>query len=150
MSIGVSVDRLYNVYMPDTEVKKRKKIPQKILDNIERKKEEFKKHYRELPNLKLSAGKTGVSKDSIYYWMEHDPIFATQLQEIKYDFALKNISEVRSKEWVLERVLREDFSPRQEITGADGKDLANPILVQFLESKPNEDKPKDNSDSDRV
>ena len=47
--------------------------------------------------------------------------------------------------WWAERRMKEAFSTRTENTGADGKDLPAPILVQFIG-----DDTKDNTDTDRV
>jgi hypothetical protein len=101
--------------------------PKKIED-IAKKKELFKKYYRQLPIIKLSAGKVGISRETIYKWIKEDLDFANQIEAIKFDFALENLPQVKSKEWVLERVLREYFSPRQEITGEEGKQLPIPIM----------------------
>jgi hypothetical protein len=127
MSIGILVDILYNVVMEETKPKK--KTPQKKIDEIAKKKELFKQYYRQLPIIKLCAGKIGVSRDTIYVWIENDSTFSTQLEELKYEFAMENLPQVKNREWVLERILREHFTPRTEITGKDGKDLMpTPIM----------------------
>jgi hypothetical protein len=129
MSIGILVDVLYNVVMPETEIKKIKRTPQKKIDDIAKKKELFKQYYRQLPIVKLCAGKIGVTRETVYRWMEEDITFMTQLEELKYEFAMENLPQVKNREWVLERILREHFTPRTEITGANGKDLMpTPIM----------------------
>lgn len=111
------------------ETKPKKKTPQKKIDEIAKKKELFKQYYRQLPIIKLCAGKIGVSRDTIYVWIENDSTFSTQLEELKYEFAMENLPQVKNREWVLERILREHFTPRTEITGKDGKDLMpTPIM----------------------
>lgn len=105
------------------KLEKTKKTPQKKLNDIARKKEEFKVYYRQLPIMKLAGGKIGMHYTTVYRWVEEDPIFATQLEQIKYEFAMENLPQVKNREWVLERILREHFTPRVEMTGKDGKDL---------------------------
>lgn len=115
--------------MTDNEVKKVKKTPQKKIDDIAKKKEEFKIYYRQLPIMKLAGGKIGIHYTTVYRWVEEDSIFAMQLEKIKYEFAMENLPQVKNREWVLERILREHFTPRTEITGANGKDLLpTPIM----------------------
>jgi hypothetical protein len=127
MSIGILVEVLYNRNMEETKPKK--KTPQKKIDDIAKKKELFKQYYRQLPIIKLCAGKIGVHKTTVYNWLEEDTTFATQLEELKYEFAMENLPQVKNREWVLERILREHFTPRTEITGKDGKDLLpTPIM----------------------
>lgn len=55
--------------------------------------------------------------------------FLEQVENAKAEWAMKNVKRVRSKEWLLERVMRDNFSPRQELTGKDGKDLPVPIMA---------------------
>jgi hypothetical protein len=65
----------------------------------------------------------------VYRWVEEDSIFAMQLEQLKYEFAMENLPQIKNREWVLERILREHFTPRTEITGKDGKDLLpTPIM----------------------
>jgi hypothetical protein len=127
MSIGILVDVLYNRNMDQTKPKK--KTPQKKIDDIAKKKQEFMQYYRQLPIMKLAGGKIGVHYTTVYRWVEEDPIFAMQLEQLKYEFAMENLPQVKNREWVLERILREHFTPRTEITGANGKDLMpTPIM----------------------
>ena len=127
-----------------------KNTSQKKIDDIAKKKELFKKFYSQLPIIKLTAGKVGVSRETIYKWIKEDPNFANQIEALKYDFAMDNLPQVKSKEWVLERVLRDHFSPRQELTGEEGKQLPIPILggetlyVEFID-KLNKKNPEENN-----
>lgn len=105
-----------------------KNSSQKKIDDIAKKKELFKKYYRQLPIVKLSAGKVGISRETIYKWIKEDQDFSNQIEALKYDFAIENLPQVKSKEWVLERVLRDYFSPRQEITGDEVKQQPKSIL----------------------
>lgn len=111
------------------EAQQKKKTPQKKIDDIAKKKELFKQYYRQLPIIKLCAGKIGVRRETVYRWIEEDVTFLTQLEALKYEFAMENLPQVENRGWVLERILREHFTPRTEITGADGKDLPAPITI---------------------
>lgn len=124
MSIGI-----FSCIIYEMEGQRKKKTPQKKIDEIARKKQEFKKYYRQLPIIKLCAGKIGVHRDTVYKWLDSDSAFYTQLEELKYEFAMENLPQVKNREWVLERILREHFTPRTEITGKDGKDLPSPITI---------------------
>lgn len=100
-------------------------------EKIQELKTKFLEYYRELPNITLAAAKVGRHRDRIYEWRENDTTFTTQMDEAKADWAMKNIKRIRSKEWLLERVLRDQFAQRQELTGKDGESLP-PLLVKFI------------------
>lgn len=100
----------------------------------------FLKYYRKLPNQHLAGAYVGRTDDTISIWKRNDSEFSEKIAEAKAQWALENVEGVKSKEWLLERVLREQFSPRQEITGKDGKDLPIPILKVVT------DVPRDDSD----
>lgn len=97
-------------------------------DNIQELKIKYLEYYRELPVQRLAAAKIGRSDDTIQRWRKEDAVFAVQTDEAKADWAMRNAKGVRSKEWLLERVLRDQFAQRQELTGKEGKDLPTPIL----------------------
>ena len=109
-------------------------------EKIQELKTKFLEYYRELPNVTLAAAKVGRNRDTIYVWRENDPTFSAQVDEAKADWAMKNTKGVRSKEWLLERVLRDQFAQRQELTGKDGESLA-PLLVKFI-GEDDKDQPK--------
>ncbi len=70
---------------------------------------------------KLAADVIGRSPDTIQDWMKSDPEFAAQCSRAKAEWAQKKAGSRRVREdWLLERVLKEEFSPRQELTGKDG------------------------------
>lgn len=97
------------------------------MDNSELK-AKFLECYRKLPNQKLAAGFIGRDEDTILRWKDDDKEFADAVLKAKSEWALDKTGKVRSPEWLLERVLKEDFSQRNELTGKDGKDLPAPIL----------------------
>lgn len=92
-------------------------------NDIDKRKAKFLEYYRKLPIIKLAAGHVGRNRDTIYVWMKDDPTFSAQVELAKSEWALSRAGNIKSDEWLLERVLREHFSPRQEVTGAEGEDL---------------------------
>jgi MinD-like ATPase involved in chromosome partitioning or flagellar assembly len=141
MSIGILVDILYNVFMPKKvkkptiplpEVKKDITVVQKVRTSEEiraDKKRKFLEYFADVPVQKIGASYIGVSEDTIIDWKKADSDFANQIDFLQGEWIRKNIKEVKSKEWLLERLFRQHFSERKEITGADGKDLLpTPLL----------------------
>lgn len=100
-------------------------------ERIKELKVKFLEYYKELPNITLAAGKVGRSVDTISLWRKADSEFSEQMDGAKADWAMRNAKGVRSKEWLLERVLRDQFAQRQELTGKDGESLP-PLLVKFI------------------
>lgn len=104
----------------------------------ELKKEEFLRYYSQLPNQKLAAGFVGVDDDTIINWKKADPKFSDAVANAKSQWALEKSKRVRSTEWILERVLKDEFAARNEITGKDGKDFPTPILYGKTQKDNNE------------
>lgn len=94
-----------------------------IADDRLAKKDKFLEYFKSLPVQKLAAGFAGISEDTVTDWKKEDSDFAYQIELRKSEWAKENASKVRSKEWLLERVLKDHFAPRQELTGKDGEDL---------------------------
>ena len=70
---------------------------------------------------KLAADFIGRSPDTIQDWMKSDPESAARCSRAKAEWAQKKAgSRCVREDWLLERVLKEEFSPRQELTGKDG------------------------------
>ena len=77
-----------------------------------------------------ASAHASVSRDTYYKWLEEDPVFANNVdksKEVLCNKAIKtinnNIDDPCNAKWLLERRKRKRFSTRQEVTGADGKDL---------------------------
>lgn len=94
-------------------------------------KEKYLEYYRELPIQKLAAGKIGRDEDTILRWKKEDTDFADQEQKAKSEWALLKTKQVKSKEWLLERVMKDHFSQRNELTGKDGQDLIPKPIVDL-------------------
>lgn len=86
-------------------------------------KEKFLEYYKELPVQKLAGESIGRNEDTISAWKKQDPDFSDQIHMARAEWAKKQSKGIRSKEWLLERVLKDHFSPRSELTGADGEEI---------------------------
>ena len=141
MSIGILVDILYNVGMPKRVKKPTIPLPElkeikpavQVVRTTEEikadKKRRFLEYFADVPVQKIGASYIGVSEDTIIDWKKADPNFANQIEFLQGEWIRRNVKEVKSKEWLLERLFRQHFSERKEITGADGKDLLpTPIM----------------------
>lgn len=78
-------------------------------------KKKFLEYYGQLPIIRLACGYIGRNEDTIYIWKKDDSVFSEQMDNARSNFAMKNFKGVRSKEWVLERTLRDHFSPKTDI-----------------------------------
>ena len=86
----------------------------------------FLEYYKDLPVQKLAAESVGRNEDSILRWKKEDTDFADQMLNARAEWAMKLSKGIRSKEWLLERVIKDHFSPRQEVSGPEGGPI--PIL----------------------
>jgi len=83
-------------------------------ERIARLKLEYLDYYRELPVQKLAAASIGRDDDTIIRWRGQDQEFAEQVQQARAAWALKKTKRVDDT-WLLERVLREEFTPRVDV-----------------------------------
>lgn len=86
-------------------------------------KKAFLEYYAMLPVQKLAAERVGINEDTVTDWKAKDKEFSDQVGFLKSEWALKNSRLVRSKEWLLERVLKDHFAERTELAGPDGEEL---------------------------
>ena len=91
-------------------------IMQKV-DKIALLKEKFVKYYRALPVQKLAAAAIGKDEDTIIRWKKTDAGFADQIGFAKADWAMTKTKKIKSEEWLLERIMKDHFSPRNELVG---------------------------------
>lgn len=96
-------------------------------------KKKFLEYFKDLPIQHLAANYIGRDQDTICAWKNQDPEFSDAVANLKAEWALKNVKSVRDKKWLLERVLRNHFSPRTELTGSEGKDLPTPLLTGVID-----------------
>ena len=73
-------------------------------------KEKFLEYYRQLPIQKLAAASVGRDESTIFRWRKDDAGFATQIENAKATWTLRKVKDVRSSEWILERVIRDHFA----------------------------------------
>jgi hypothetical protein len=117
--------------------KNRKKPVRKDLitksNTIKKLKVKFLEYFRELPNYDLACDKIGRHATRVHRWEEADTLFASQVDEARADWAMNQAKRVKDPSWLLERILKSHFSGRQELTGANGKDLPVPLGKNLLE-----------------
>lgn len=80
----------------------KKEVPSKL-------KLEFLTYFKKLPIQKLAAESIGKDEDTITNWKKTDPSFRMLLAKAKSEWALQNVSKVKSSEWLLQRVMKEHF-----------------------------------------
>lgn len=89
-----------------------------------------------LPSIEGLARYLGVARSTVYKWKEEYPEFSDILEEILSEQADRLISNGLSGDYnptISKLILtKHGYSDKQEITGADGKDLMpTPILASF-------------------
>jgi hypothetical protein len=94
------------------------------MDKNKEQKEKFLEYYRQLPIQKLAADFIGVSENTITNWKKEDIEFCDQINSAKSQWALDNSKRVKSKEWLLERVMNEHFKERKEV-----EVIGDPLVV---------------------
>lgn len=118
--------------IPLPEVKKIVKETQKVKTSDEiraEKKKKFLEYFADVPVQKIAASYINVTEETIINWKKEDLDFSNQIEFLGGEWIRRNVKEVKSREWLLERLFRQHFSERKEITGADGKDLLpRPIM----------------------
>ena len=75
----------------------------------------FLEYYAKLPIQKLAAESIGKSEDWVVDQKKKDTKFAHQIASAKSAWALYNASLVKSKEWLLERVMKDHFAEKKEV-----------------------------------
>lgn len=84
----------------------------------------------------------GIAESTFQTWVGDDPELRVQIEAWRNEINAKARANIRarvasgdygaSKDW-LERIEKDEFSLRNEHTGADGKDLPTPILNHALQ-----------------
>lgn len=78
-------------------------------------KKKFIEYYSKLPIQKLAAKSIGVHENTITNWKNKDKRFCDQIGIAESQWALENASLVKSKEWLLERIMKEHFSENVKV-----------------------------------
>lgn len=96
--------------------------------NIARLKDEFVDYYVKVPVIKYAGMFVGRSDDTIQRWLESDSVFAARVEKARAQWVASRLPKARV-EFALERLEKQIFAERKELTGAEGKDLLpTPII----------------------
>lgn len=95
---------------------KSKQRNQDQLAEIARLKDEYIEYFEKLPVYRLAAFSIGRDEDTLLTWRKEDPDFAERIRRAKAAWALKKASSTRVRdEFLLERLLKEDFAAKVEV-----------------------------------
>lgn len=100
----------------------------KTEDETSKKKKMFLEYYKDTPIQSLAAGYIGVCEDTITDWKKADSEFSDCVLKYKAEFARKNLNDVKSPEWKLERVLNNHFGQKTKTDITSGGEKIIPIL----------------------
>ncbi len=95
-------------------------------------KSKFLEYYAKLPIQKLAAKYIGKDEDTITNWKKKDKKFSDELGRAKSEWALAEVGKVKKAEWLLERILREEFGEKK-----DGDDEQSKKLDDFMDRAAN-------------
>lgn len=112
------------------------------MNKSEEKKElkvKFLDYYSALPIQKLAAGYIGKDETTICRWKDEDPEFANQISEAASAWAKSKAAGVKSKEWLLERVMNDHFGQKTKTDITSGGEKLEALTI--LAEKPNESDP---------
>mgnify|MGYP001384059349 CR=1 FL=1 len=98
-------------------------------EEIAKLKVKFLEYFAEVPIQKYAAAYIGRDETTIIAWKNADSNFSNQIEQTKAEYLKRQLGKVKSKEWIIERLFKDHFSARSEITGPDGEALIpKPIL----------------------
>ena len=92
-------------------------------------------YYGDVPVVKYAAMFAGVSRDTAFRWIKEDKAFKAELQEARAKWVQRRVKKTRA-EFSLERLEKEAFAERKELTGAEGKDITLKIIDYGTDNKP--------------
>jgi len=92
-----------------TKQKRASKKSLKHIRELSKLKSKFIEYFSELPIQKLAAKFIGKSENTICNWKKNDKRFCDRLLKAESQWALDNARSVKSKEWLLERIMKEHF-----------------------------------------
>lgn len=88
----------------------------------------------EVPSHKFASKAIGRDADTTRAWRKEDSEFSARCEAALAEFVRKALKNTKP-EFALERLLKEDFSQRQELTAEDGKQLFPIPILAALEVK---------------
>jgi len=81
------------------------------------KKIKFLEYFKDTPIQKYAGAYVGIAEDTVTDWKKADTDFSDQIDKLKAEYVQKKVKEVKSPEWILERMFKDHFSPKSEIEG---------------------------------
>lgn len=91
-----------------------------------------------VPVYKWAAKIAMINQDTLKDWRKEDQEFSEQCEAKISEFVRKTAKKAKP-EFQLERLLREDFSPRHELVGKDGEELFKSMtddqLDKYIDAK---------------
>lgn len=91
------------------------------------KKKQYLLYLSEVPKHKFACKAVKISEDTSKRWRDEDTDFADRCEASIAEWVRKTLKRTKS-EFQLERLLRDDFSQRSELTGREGSPLPTPIM----------------------
>lgn len=79
-------------------------------------KQQFLEYFAEVPIQKYAGAHIGKDEDTIIRWKQEDTDFADQIAQKKAEYLRQHLKEVKSKEWILERLFKDHFHIEKEGT----------------------------------
>jgi hypothetical protein len=81
-------------------------------DKNANKKQMFLEYFKDVPIQSLAANYIGVCEDTITDWKKSDSDFSGCIDRLKAEYARRNLKDVKSTEWKLERVMNDHFGQK--------------------------------------
>jgi len=98
------------------------------LDPNAKKKKTFLEYFKDVPIQSLGANYIGVDEDTITNWKKADSEFSDCIDNLKAEYARRNLNDVKSTEWKLERVMNDHFGQRTKTDLTSGGEKITPIF----------------------
>jgi len=106
-----------------TKQKRASKKSLKHIRELSKLKSKFIEYFSELPIQKLAAKFIGKSENTICNWKKNDKRFCDRLLKAESQWALDNARSVKSKEWLLERIMKEHFAQQVNVEHGVSEEL---------------------------
>lgn len=104
------------------------------LDDIKELKQRYLNYFARVPIQKYASMYIGRASDTVDTWKREDTQFAANIELARARFVDKNLKQTNAM-FKLERIEKEIFSPRSELTGPDGEKLEGLVIIRDDGSK---------------
>ena len=91
-------------------------------------KKRFLEYFKDVPIQKYAGFHIGKNENTITNWKKEDLDFCDQIDFANAAYLRENVPKIPSREWKVERLFKDHFSLRQELTGADGEAVAIKVV----------------------